>query len=356
MSHCPADTLRTAAERILQAAGCAPDEARIVADHLVEANLTGHDSHGVGMLPAYVQYLAAGLFVANQTPMVVRDEGAVIVVDAGAGLGQHMARRALDLAIPRACELGACVVALQESGHIGRIGAYAEYCAAAQLASIHLVNVVDHEPVVAPFGGRDARFITNPFCAALPDTDGRPRPLLDMATSTIALGKARVARNQGVPVPDGALLDEHGLPTTDPTALIDQHKGALTAFGLHKGSGLAILCEVLAGALAGRRTMQPENQRRGGLVNNMLSILLDPAAFGDEAAIRREAAAFGAWVKDSPPAPGVAEVLLPGEPEQRSRERRLADGVPVDARTIAQILAAGRAVGLGEAAVGLAAG
>lgn len=340
----------------MQAAGSPPPEAQIVAEHLVEANLSGHDSHGVGMLPAYVAYLRAGLYVAGQTPVVVRDAGAVLVVDARRGLGQHMARRALDLGIARARELGACVVALQESGHIGRIGAYAEHCAREGLASSHFVNVVDHQPVVAPFGGRDARFITNPFCAALPAADGSPAPLLDMATSTIALGKARVARNQGVPVPEGSLLDERGLPTTDPTALIDEKKGALTAFGLHKGSGLAIICEVFAGALAGRRTSQPEHPRRGGLINNMLSVLMDPAAFGDPQAIAREAAAFGAWVKGSPPAPGVTEVLLPGEPEARARAERLQAGIPVDPLTIAQIQAAGRAVGLGENDLALSVG
>ncbi len=344
----PATALRSATARILEAAGSSPDEARIVADHLVDANLAGHDSHGVGMLPSYVEHLRSGLFVANQTVRIVNDAGAVLVIDARHGLGQHMVLQALDKGIARAKELGACVVAIRESAHVGRIGAYSEYCAAAGLASTHFVNVVDHTPVVAPFGGSDGRFITNPFSAALPGPDG-PAPLLDMATSTIAFGKARVARNKGVPVPEGTLLDEGGRPTTDPTALIDEKKGALTAFGLHKGSGLAIICEVFAGALAGVRTMQPEHPRRGSIVNNMLSILMDPAAFGDPAAIAAEAAAFGAYVKASPPAPGVDEVLLPGEPERRSRTERLAAGIPVDPMTIEQIVAAGRSVGLAEA-------
>lgn len=356
MRRYTAEALEAMAIRILAAAGCPTEEARLVAEHLVEANLAGHDSHGVGMIPAYVAYLQAGLYVAGQTPAVARDAGAVLVVDARGGLGQHMARRALDLGIARARELGACVVALQESGHVGRIGAYAEHCARHGLASAHFVNVVDHAPVVAPFGGRDARFITNPFCAAMPGADGRPAPLLDMATSTIALGKARVARNRGVPVPEGSLLDVQGLPTTDPAPLIDEHRGALTAFGLHKGSGLAVICEVFAGALAGKRTIQPENPRRGGLINNMLSVLLDPAAFGDPAAILREVAAFGAWVKGSPPAPGVAEVLLPGEPEARARAERLRDGVPVEAATVAQIREAAGRVGVALADLDLSRG
>ncbi|MFW5834449.1 MAG: malate/lactate/ureidoglycolate dehydrogenase [Pseudomonadota bacterium] len=348
MQNYAAEALVAAAIAIFRAAGSSDDEARIVAEHLVEANLAGHDSHGIGMLPAYVEHLRSGLFVANQTPEVVNDTGAVIVVDARHGLGQHMARLALDRGIARAKEIGACVVALRESAHIGRIGAYSEYCAAAGLASTHFVNVVDHTPVVAPFGGSDGRFITNPFSAALPGEAG-PAPLLDMATSTIAFGKARVARNTGVPVPEGTLLDPTGRPTTDPTALVDEKRGALTAFGQHKGSGLAIICELFAGALAGERTIQPANPRRGSIVNNMLSILMDPAAFGDPAAIRAEAAAFGAYVKASPPAPGIDEVLLPGEPEQRSRAARRAAGIPVDPMTIEQIVEAGRSVGAGEA-------
>lgn len=348
MQSYPAEALAAVAVRILQAAGSKADEADLVARHLVEANLAGHDSHGIGMLPTYVQHLASGAYVANQTIEVVRDGGAVLVVDARHGLGQHMVRQALDRAIPRAKELGAVVLAVRESAHVGRIGAYAEHCAAAGLASVHFVNVVDHTPVVAPYGGSDGRFITNPFCAALP-ADGRARPLLDMATSTIALGKARVARNKGVPVPEGTLLDAAGRPTTDPTALIDEHRGALTAFGLHKGSGLAILCELLAGALTGARTIQPGHPRHGSIVNNMLSILMDPAAFGETSAMAAEAAALLDYVTASPPAPGFDAVMAPGEPEAKARAVRQRDGIPVDPMTIAQIVAAAGSVGLDPA-------
>jgi uncharacterized oxidoreductase len=178
-----------------------------------------------------------------------------------------------------------------------------------------------------------------------------PEPLLDMATSTIALGKARVAHNRGLPVPDGALIDAEGRATTDPEALIERHEGALTAFGAHKGSGLAVMCEIFAGALTGGRTSQPAHERHGSILNNMVSILMDPAAFGDAEAIRREAHAFGAYVKASPPAPGVEAVLLPGEPEATSRAERSAHGVPVEERTIAQIRDAAVSVGLTAADV-----
>jgi uncharacterized oxidoreductase len=335
---------------IAGARGSGEAEARAVAGHLVGANLAGHDSHGVGLLPDYVRLVREGLLVPEQQLRTVVDAGAVLVLDAGRGLGQAMAMEAMRRGIERARALGAAVVALRNSGHIGRVGHYAEACAAAGMATLHLVNVADHRPLVAPYAGADARFSTNPFCAAVPGADG-PAVLLDMATSTIAYGKARVARNQGLPVPDGALIDVAGRPTTDPGALLDRHEGALTAFGLHKGSGLAVLCELLGGALTGGPTIQPENPRRGGIVNNMLSVVIDPAALGDPAAISAEVAAVKAWIKASPPAPGFSEVLLPGEPERAAMAERLAAGIPLDDRTLEEILVAGVALGLERAAL-----
>ncbi|HEX6013354.1 MAG TPA: Ldh family oxidoreductase, partial [Geminicoccaceae bacterium] len=183
----------------------------------------------------------------------------------------------------------------------------------------------------------------------VPGPDGKPLMLLDMATSAIAFGKARVARNKGVPVPEGVLIDEHGRPTTDPTTYVDTRRGALLAFGAHKGSGLAVLCEVLAGAVTGGMSIAPHHPRQDGIVNSMLSFILDPVAIGDSAAAAREARAIGDWVKASPPAPGFDEVLLPGEPERRARERRLAEGVPIDDKSLADILAAARSLGLTDA-------
>ncbi len=350
MRRYPAEALHELASLVLEGAGATDTEAGMVAEHLVAANLAGHDSHGVGMLPAYVDFLRRGLFAAGRVPNIVHEAGAVVVVDAARGLGPPAAVAALDRGIARAREMGAAIVALRNSAHIGRIGAYSEYCAAAGLASLHLVNVVDHDPVVAPFGGSDARFVTNPVSASVPASSG-VTPLLDMATSTIALGKARVARNRGVAVPDGALLDAAGRPTTDPAGLIDRHEGALTAFGQHKGSGLAIICEVFAGALTGGRTVQPGHERKGSVLNNMLSVLVDPSALGEPDAIADEVGAFMAYLKASPPAPGVTEVLAPGEPEARARTERGADGIPIEPMTIDQLRDAAASVGLAAADV-----
>ncbi|MGE3743948.1 MAG: malate/lactate/ureidoglycolate dehydrogenase, partial [Geminicoccaceae bacterium] len=308
-----------------RAMGSNPEEAQDAAEHLVAANLAGHDSHGVGMLPDYVRLLHAGLLVPNQTLETVVDRGAVLVLDARRGFGQAMAKEAMRRGIARARELGSVTVALRNSAHIGRIGHWAEQCAKAGMISVHFVNVADHLPLQAPYGCSDSRLGTNPFAVGVPGSDGEPIYVLDMATSAIAFGKARVARNKGVPVPEGVLIDEHGRPTTDPTTYVDTKRGALLAFGGHKGSGLAILCEVLGAAVTGGSTIAPHHERHEGILNSMLSFIVDPAALGSAARIADEARAIADWVKASPPAPGFSEILMPGEPEQRARERRLAE-------------------------------
>jgi hydroxycarboxylate dehydrogenase B len=339
-----------------RAMGSSEAEANDVAEHLIAANLAGHDSHGVGMLPDYVRLLHAGLLVPNQTLELVADRGGVLVFDARRGFGQAMAKEAMRQGIERAREQGSVTVALRNSAHIGRIGHWAEQCAAAGMVSVHFVNVGDHAPMQAPYGCSDARLGTNPFTAGVPGADGEAAMILDMATSSIAFGKARVARNKGVPVPEGVLIDEHGRPTTDPTTYVDERRGALLAFGAHKGSGMAILSEVLGAAVAGGTTIAPHHQRQDGILNSMLSFILDVSAVGDRAHIARETAAVGDWVKASPPAPGFTEVLLPGEPERRAKQQRQAEGVPIDDKSLGDILDAGRSLGLTDAQLDLALG
>jgi uncharacterized oxidoreductase len=346
MPNLPATGLRALAFAIARAWGSAEEEAAIVADHLVEANLTGHDSHGVGMLPTYVRVFRQGCLVPNRELEVVADSGAVLVLEAGRGVGQRMAKLAVARGIERARSLGAAVVALRNSCHIGRIGAYGEQAAAQGMVFLGFVNVADHDPIVAPFGAAEARLGTNPFCAALPPSrpGAPPALLLDMATSTIAFGKARVARNKGLPVPEGTLIDREGRPTTDPAPMVDRFEGALTAFGLHKGSGLAILCELLGAALPGGQTIT--DPMHHAVVNNMLAILIDPGRFAAGARGPAAVEAVAGWIRSARPAPGVDRVRLPGEPERESRERRLAEGVPIDERSLAEILEAGAALGL----------
>ncbi len=200
---------------IVRAMGSAEEETQEVADHLVRANLAGHDSHGVGMLPAYVRLLQDGLLVPNQTPETVLDAGALLVIDARRGFGQRVTADAVRRAVGRARELGACVLALRNASHVGRIGTYGELAARSGCAFTAFVNVADHRDVQAPWACAEPRLGTNPFCTAVPGEDGTP-VLLDMATTTIAAGKARVAFNKGVPVPEGSLIDDAGQPTNDP--------------------------------------------------------------------------------------------------------------------------------------------
>ena len=256
--------------------GSAPEETEAVADHLVRANLSGHDSHGVGMLPAYVRLLQDGLLVPNQTPHTVLDAGALLVIDARRGFGQRMAADAVRRAIARARETGACVLALRNASHVGRIGTYAELAASAGMAFTAFVNVADGRDVQAPWASAEPRLGTNPFCAAVPGLAGNddgPALLLDMATTTIAAGKARVAFNKGMPVPEGSLIDANGEPTNDPAGFIRDRTGAMLSFGRHKGSGLAVMCEIMAGAIGGgQRVDQPT---RGGILNSMLATVID---------------------------------------------------------------------------------
>lgn len=336
--------------RMCVAGGSSKDEADEVADQLVTANLAGHDSHGIGMMPAYVRALFDGKLRPNVEPTVVSDKGAYLLVDGNFGYGQTVAKKAMELAIAKAQEVGIAVLALRNAHHIGRVGAWGEMAAAAGFVSIHYVNVTSSH-LVAPFGGSDARLSTNPFVTAFPATPKNPPVILDMATSKIAAGKVRVAYNKGVEVGPETLIDSTGRETRDPKVLFEEPKGALMAAGLHKGYGLALACELMAGAFTGGGTNLPAKHALPTIVNNMVAILLDPGMFGERAAFEKEIDDFTAWVKASPPAPGVKAVQVPGDPERVSKADRLANGIPVDDQTWRDMQEAAARVGLNRADV-----
>ena len=216
-----------------------------------------------------------------------RDNGAVIVIDGGAGYGQVVAKEAMDIGIERAKKHGVCVVGLTNAHHIGRIGHWAEQCARAGMVSTHWVNVHGHKSLVAPFGGAEPRFTTNPYCTAVP-RKGKEPIVLDFATSQVAMGKVRVANNKKVQMEEGLLIDAAGQPTTDPGVMYNAPYGAILPFGLHKGGGLAVICDLLAGALTGGRTHSPRTIKKDGtdIINNMLSIIIDPAVDGRHRDVR----------------------------------------------------------------------
>lgn len=315
-------------ENILHYAGSEPQEARLVAEHLLAANLAGHDSHGVGMIPSYIRSLEQGYLQLNRHASVVKDMGAVVTLNGNQAFGQVAAHEALSLGIEKARQHGLAAVALHNSHHIGRIGYWAEQCAAAGFISIHFVNVVG-DPMVAPFGGKDSRFGTNPFCVVFP-REGQPPLLLDYATSAIAFGKTRVAFHKGESVPDGCLIDAEGRPTNDPAVMHRSPLGALVTFAQHKGYALAALCEIMGGALSGGQTTHQDTLQASvdAIFNCMTTLILNPEMFAAPD-MQQQTQAFIEWVKQSPQS-NDQPILVPGEWEANNRRLRQTQGIPLD--------------------------
>jgi hydroxycarboxylate dehydrogenase B len=338
--------LRAIARRIFEAGGSLPEEARTISDHLAEANLRGHDSHGVGMIPRYVANLRLGTVAPNRKGRVLSESGSLVAYDGERGYGQVVAAEATRLAIERARKNGVAVVALRNAHHIGRVGTYGEMCAEADLVSVHFVNVIGHNAIVAPHRGSDARLSTNPVCIAVPAAEpGRPI-ILDMATSKVALGKVRVAKNRGVAMAPAHIIDSKGKPTTDPDAMFQKPTGAILPMAEHKGYALAFVCELLAGAIGGGGTLRPENQGLDTITNCMLSFVIDPSRIAERDWIRNEILAITRYVTASPAQNPAEPVLIPGDPERLSRAERVRNGVPLDAETWREIAAAGESLGL----------
>ena len=345
----PAQTLQTHVASILRAAGSSQAEADLVAANLVLANLSGHDSHGVGMLPRYVEAVLEGGLKPNTHAQVTLDIGTMLALDGQRGYGQVVGEQAMQLGIQRAQQHGSCIMTLANAHHLGRIGQFAEMAVAQGLVALHFVNVLAR-PIVAPWGGADGRFGTNPCCIGVP-LAGRAPFVLDFATSRVAQGKMRVAHNQGVQVEPGTLIDEHGRPTTDPGVVVVPQSnglfGALLAFGEHKGYGMAVACELLGGALTGGGTWHRDTDPAArAIFNGMLTILIDPARLGTQASFEAEAKAFVGWLQAGPVAPGFDAVHLAGDPERSKRVQRQAQGIAVDVQTWQEIVAAGRKVGV----------
>ena len=377
-----ASVLRAQLATVFVASGSSSQEATTVADNLVMANLSGHDSHGVGMLPRYVDAVLEGGLKPNASVQTVLDIGSMLTLNGQRGYGQVIGEQAMALGIARAKTHGSCIMALADSHHLGRIGHFAEMAVAQGLVSLHFVNVISR-PVVAPWGGTDGRFGTNPCCIGIPlvghrvVSEGSQEPrqassappeggaaheatsvdahfILDFATSRVAQGKMRVAYNQGQSVKPGLLIDEKGQPTTNPGVVVVPQSngllGALMTFGEHKGYGLAVACELLGGALTGGATWHTTptaaNTSSRAVLNSMLTILIDPARLGTQASFESEALAFVNWLQQSPPADGQDAVQIAGAPERAARQHRKRDGIEVDLQTWQEIVDAAGRVGV----------
>jgi len=341
MTTVPAPALTRYVAAIMEGGGSHADEARTIAHRLVDSNLVGHDSHGVLRVGKYLEWVRDGWLRPNQAPAVVFDSAALCIVDGNRGFGQVVGEFATRLGIARAAQSGIAMVGLRNCGHLGRLGDWADMAADAGQVSLHFLNTSGAQRV-APFGGSDRRLSTNPLAVGVPRA-GLPPVILDITTSTVAEGKLMVARNKGEQVPAGWIVDRDGRPTTDPNDFYDG--GALLTIGAHKGSGLSMITDLLAGAITTGRSSDPDD---AVIRNNMLSIFIAPDVYDPSHEVAREATRFVDYVLASPPATPGQPVLAPGDVERAMRARRLAEGVPLDARTLADLQEAARSVGIDD--------
>lgn len=341
----PSDRLRPFISAIFANAGCQRDEAERIATHLVEANLVGHDSHGVIRVPTYVTWLKAGKVLAGKSIQIAFENDAIAVVDGQLGFGQTIGEQAVQLGIDKCKKHGVAVVALRNSGHLGRIGDWPLQAARAGILSLHFVNTTGAGILVAPFGGTQRRLSANPIAAGVP-IDGAPPMLLDISACTLAEGKIRVAFNKGVDVPEGCIIDAQGKPTTDPKVFYANPPGAILPIAGHKGYGLALICEVLAGALTGGGCSNPANADK--VLNGMLSIYLDSSFFQKDADFAAEIQRFIAYVRSSAKVTPTGDILMPGEIEERTKAQRSRDGLEIDATTWSQLVETAKSLGISE--------
>lgn len=345
--------LRKLTEQILRAGGSNETEASIVASNLVESNLKGHDSHGVGYLSRYIPGIKSGLLKVNQHAEVISDKGPVILVEGHIGFGQVIGKEAIEMGIKKCKEHGVAVVGVRNSHHLARIGKWAEAAAREGFVCIAFTNVAGHDPLVAPFGGKDARLGTNPFTIGFPGLAGGDPVLLDFATSEVALGKVREKLTAGSSIRLGALLDQDGKPTTDPKHIPPDH-GALVPLGSedsgYKGWGLALMCELLGGVLTGGWNMEPTHFRSHDIiVNSMTAILIDPAALGGSAwSLQGECSRLFEYCKASPLQNPDQPIFVPGEMEVHYLKLRTKKGIPMMKGTYEAMITYAKTMGLNE--------
>ena len=351
-----AEKMSTFVSDIFFKAGTSRAEADRLGKYLVIANLTGHDSHGVQRVPRYLQWLAEGVFLADRVVKIVNETPVYAVVDGLHGFGQTVAPQAVEIGLSKCRAMGLSMVALRNAGHIGRVGDYAETAAAAGFVSIHFVNAFGSS-LVAPFGGVDRRFSTAPYCVGVPRS-GEPPLILDFATSIVAEGKVLNASFGGKKIPADALVGADGRMSNDPHVLYGDYTpsgprdyrkgdGAIRAFGDHKGSGLALMCELLGGSLTGNGATE-EGKR---FANGMLSFYVDPARIDPDGFFPADVTQYTKHVKSSRPVTPGGEVLVPGEPELRMRAERSKNGLPIPDDTWAAIVTAAKAIGLDAARI-----
>jgi LDH2 family malate/lactate/ureidoglycolate dehydrogenase len=309
---------------VLEAVGTPPDIAGVVSGSLIDANLAGMDSHGVIRIPRYVGYVRSGKVLPAARASVVSRSGATAKVDGAWGWGQPAAYLGLECALELASENGVGCATVARCNHIGRLGQYLERIAEANMVGMAMCNSI---PAVAPFGGSTRVLGTNPIAFSAPRGESVPPIVVDFATAASAEGKLLMARAKGERLPRGVLLNIEGQPSTDPQDFYTG--GALLTFGQHKGYGLSIIVEAIAGLLSGAgASCLPEYD--GG--NGTLFVAFDIGSFVPLDRFISQCEAMCAAIQASPPAPGFTDVVLPGGPEAEARKRRSTEGIPLPAQ------------------------
>ncbi len=333
--------------RIFVACGLDEASAAAVAEHLVDAEADGITSHGVIRVPQYVDAIEQKKIALDAQLRVVRESASTAVLDGGHGLGQIMARQAMDVAVNKARQSGMAGVTLVNCSHTGRLASYTRQAAVAGMIGIVMVNAGGSGQWVAPFGGREGRLSTNPISIAIPSGD-RPLLLIDFATSAAPEGKVRAHLTSNKPLPDGWIVDHAGNVSTNPADLYGPPRGAILPFGGaqgYKGFSLALFVDVLAGALSGAgvcRADAPHDSTTDGV----FSMAIDVSHFCTPAAFAEYVEQLTQHVKSSQPMSGFTQVVLPGEPEVAACSRALLSGIAIDAGVWQSLVACGQRLGI----------
>ena len=343
------DVLRELGREMFSAAGCSDEDAATITDHLVDASLAGHDSHGTLRMYEYIGQIADGVFDPLGKPQVVQQRACTAVVDGDGAFGQVGGTFAMKLAIRKAREHGFAGVGLRNTGHIGRVGAYPLMAADQEMIALVFANAGRLGRQIPPYGGIDGKLSTNPIAMAAPRQDAAPI-LVDMTTSVTAEGKIRVAANRGKPLPSGWIIDHQGRPSTATEAFLGDPPGAILPLGgvvAYKGYCLSFIVELLGGALSGQGCASGERiMKSNGVMINVYSI----EHFTELKAYYQELETLIQHVLSSRTDPDVGEIQIPGEPEWRNVCTRSEQGIPIDDTTWSRIGEAAQTLGLNPGA------
>ena len=323
--------LQGAIVAVFRACGVDDGSARVVADHLIDAEMCGVTSHGLIRVPQYVSALEEGKVSPRAQLHVVRENESTAVLDGGHGFGQVMASAAMEMAVGKARVTGVGAVTLVNCSHTGRLASYTAQAAEAGMLAMMMVNAGGSGQWVAPFGGTTGRLSTNPISFAAPTANGPPL-VVDFATSAAPEGRVRAALNASQQLPAGWVIDHRGQPTVDPADLYGPPRGAILPFGGpqgHKGFGLALVVELFAGALSGAGVCRADAPHESA-TDGVFMLAVDPSWFGPPADFLAQVRSLIEHVKSSPPAPGVEAVLLPGEKELLAKQAALASGIVIE--------------------------